>query len=107
MPNKRERFSRQLARVLIILDGLKSGLSTVSELSDYIAKKLSFDCSKRTVMRDLETLVECGYVSWAVSDDNKCYTYHLTGQSTSIDGLGMLPLYSQELDEELKGQEPC
>lgn len=83
MITKRERFSKQLCRVLVILETLdREGALTVNQIGENLDDALGLGFSSRTVRRDLDTLVECGFVSY-VSSKNLTIagTYKLTGES--------------------------
>ncbi len=78
--NKRERFSKQLARSFSIIRCLeKQGPSTIKKVGAYLVAKHGFEVCNRTVMRDLETLVACGFVTCSRSMSDNSFVYDLSG----------------------------
>ena len=80
---KRERFSKQLARALMILERLRlKGGSTIMQAYDHL-RKSGIECSSRTVARDLATLEACGFVEREESLEDGSFVYGLTGNVAS------------------------
>jgi predicted DNA-binding transcriptional regulator YafY len=76
---KRERFSKQLARALMILERLRlKGGSTVMQAYEHL-RKSGIECSSRTVARDLATLEACGFVEREESLEDGSFVYGLAG----------------------------
>jgi predicted DNA-binding transcriptional regulator YafY len=80
---KRERFSKQLARVLMILERLRlNGNSTIMQAYEHL-RKSGIECSSRTVARDLATLEACGFVEREESLEDGSFVYGATGNVAS------------------------
>jgi predicted DNA-binding transcriptional regulator YafY len=80
---KRERFSKQLARALMILERLRlKGGSTIMQAYEHL-RKSGIECSSRTVARDLATLEACGFVEREESLEDGSFVYGSTGNVAS------------------------